>query len=232
MPDPDYADYLLMTNGRDSLREKYETNSRFAERFAYLILIGLAVDIAAALILGKEWLEAGLSISADFLIVIGVWGELHFEGGARTAGDGIVAEANARAAEANASAAKARLETERLRAQVAWRRLSPEQGDRLSAALASKVSQLHLEFLQGDPEATQFADDFLSALCMVPSIKIYRLGVVTPDFPRGVVIKGENGAERTALESALKEAGISFEVENVKHGWPVRLLVGSKPPPF
>jgi hypothetical protein len=57
----------------------------------------------------RTWYD-GLTIVADSLIAIGVWGELWFAKRAREADD-------SRVAEANALAAKAQLETERLRAE-------------------------------------------------------------------------------------------------------------------
>jgi hypothetical protein len=58
------------------LRSRYETFSTWGERVALLILVGLAVEIASVFILEKSWLEAVLTISANMLIIAGVWGEL------------------------------------------------------------------------------------------------------------------------------------------------------------
>jgi len=97
-----------MSNGINDreLRSRYETFSTWAERVALLILVGLAVEIAAVFILEKPWLEAVLTISANMLIIMGVWGELSLEKRAKQAGDGLVAIANARAAEAQLELAK------------------------------------------------------------------------------------------------------------------------------
>jgi hypothetical protein len=101
---------IFMTNDKaGDLKSKYESNSAWADRPACLIIVGLAVEIAAVFILKKPWLEGGLTMAASVLIVLGVWGELLFSHRAKEAGDGIVAEANARAAEANQRAAEAQL---------------------------------------------------------------------------------------------------------------------------
>jgi hypothetical protein len=92
------------------LKSISDFNSAWADRLALLILVGLVVDIAAAFILGRTWPENGLTIAANALIIIGVWGELRFAKRAREADDSRVAEANARAAEAQR-------ETERLKAE-------------------------------------------------------------------------------------------------------------------
>jgi hypothetical protein len=102
-----------MSDQPDSnLRSKYEANSSRAEWFARLILVGLAVEIVEVFVLKRPFWEAAFTIAATTLILVGVWGEIIFEKRAREAGDGIVAEANARVAEAE-------LRTEQLRASVA-----------------------------------------------------------------------------------------------------------------
>ena len=53
---------------------------------------------------------------SDALIVIGVWGEIHFGRKARIAGDVLQEKAKAKVAEANARANKAALELARLKA--------------------------------------------------------------------------------------------------------------------
>jgi hypothetical protein len=106
------------TDRIDLLESEYDRNSKWAYRLAPLIIVGLLVEIAAVFILERPLLEGALTIVASALIVIGVWGELWFDHRAKKAGDGIVAEANARAAEANARAAEAQLELERLRKQL------------------------------------------------------------------------------------------------------------------
>jgi hypothetical protein len=74
---------------------------------AWLILVGLAVEVIAVFVLNKPKLEGAFTIGSAALIWIGVWGELHFEKRAKIAGDGIVAEANKSAREAEARAAEA-----------------------------------------------------------------------------------------------------------------------------
>jgi hypothetical protein len=96
----------MPTDLLSELKSKYEKNSAWAERLALLILVGLAAEIVGVWILGKSLLEGGITIVANLLIILGVWGELRFERRAREAGDGIVAEANVRALEAQVELAK------------------------------------------------------------------------------------------------------------------------------
>lgn len=119
----------LTSKERTDLRTVYEFNSIWAERIAYLILVGLSVEIVAALILQQPVWEASLSIFSSCLIACGVWGEIIFGKRAKQAGDGIVAIANARAAEADQKAEEARLELIRL---TTPRSLSYEQQRRIA----------------------------------------------------------------------------------------------------
>ena len=115
-----------MNSGRDgNLQSEYGFNSLWAERVAKLIIVGLVVEIAAVFILRKPFLEGVLTIVSNVLIVAGVWGERILEKRAKRAGDGIVAEANARAFEAQAALEKFK----------APRRLSPEQRARIGEKL-------------------------------------------------------------------------------------------------
>src|SRR5262249_9383080 len=99
---------------KSDLKSRYESNSLLAERFALLVLAGLAVEIIEVFGLRRPFWEAVFSITATALILIGVWGEIIFEKRAKEAGDGIVAEANKQAEEAQLATEKLRAENLRL----------------------------------------------------------------------------------------------------------------------
>jgi hypothetical protein len=90
------------------LKSISDFNSKWADRIALLILVGLSVDIIEVLILGRPWPEWMLTILANSLIIVGVYGEIWFLKRARDADDSRVAEANLRAAEANKAAEEER----------------------------------------------------------------------------------------------------------------------------
>jgi hypothetical protein len=90
----------MIENGISELKSKYDSNSVRAERIAGLIIVGLLVEIAAVFVFQKPWVESVVSISANALIVIGVWGELFFERRSKEAGDKLVTAALERAAKA------------------------------------------------------------------------------------------------------------------------------------
>jgi hypothetical protein len=66
----------------------------------------------------------------------------------KTAGNALV-----RAAELEREAATARLETEKLKAVVAWRTFSETQGKELEKVLSAKSGSVNLRWMDGDPEA-------------------------------------------------------------------------------
>jgi hypothetical protein len=147
----------MSNSNNGDLRPVYEKNSTRAERFAVLILIGLAVEIASAFILEKSLLESSLTIASTTLILVGVWGEIFFERRAKEAGDGIVAEANARAANAE-------WETERLKIQFAGRRILPDQNRQIAESIRNKsaIFNVLIEFQAGDPEAYTYGIDLVN----------------------------------------------------------------------
>ena len=134
--------------------------------------------------------------------------------------------------DADKKIADAKLETERLRAQVAWRRISPEQHSKLIKALSGNSFAMYFEFSQSDPEATQFAEDIYKCIVSIPGITVYPPHpLVLPPAPRGLTVSGTDGVDKTALESALTSAELEFTVSGASEG-AVRLSVGSKPSPF
>jgi hypothetical protein len=141
--------------GRD-LQSRYEFNSTLAERIALLIIVGLAVEIASVFIVGKPLLWEGvLTIFANVLIAAGVWGELRYSKRAKEAGDGIVAEANARASEAQ-------LQLERLRAKLGPRKIDPDIF--LKALDGRPKSPIEIMFPKEDGEAFMLAIQFRDLL--------------------------------------------------------------------
>lgn len=136
------------------LRSEYERYSNLAERVALLILVGLAVEIAAVFILHKPRLESALTVAATALIAVGVWGEILLERRAKTAGDGLVAQANERAAKADL--ARAELE-DKLRPRM----LNQAQWDFIQA-LAGRFEHVNIGY-ETDAETWWYASDVQKA---------------------------------------------------------------------
>ena len=170
-------------NGKNDLQSKYEFNSRWADRIARLILLGLAVDILAAFILGKSAPEIALTIIANALILAGVWGELWFEKRAKAAGDGIVAEANARAAEADARAAEAHAELARLQKKLEPRAITVDGEAKINEALRSYRGLPF--FVKADPAAEYAFVNRLIAVLQRAGWKWMGYGVSPMTLPTG-----------------------------------------------
>lgn len=215
-------------HAKTTLRERYEKNSARAERLAWLIIVGLLVEIASVPALGRSWLEGALTIAADALIAIGVWGEIHFEKIAREAGDGIVAEANARASEAEARAAesiaaasKASLELEKLRAKVGPRVIDR---DKFLEAISAKpkASRVFIMYSQAAPDGWFVASQlkaFLtdagwrvspSILPKDPSDPVFNVGpAISLEGPSSgirLVMNADTGPEHASIINGLMVA--------------------------
>jgi hypothetical protein len=115
--------------------------------------------------------------------------------------------------------ADAKLETERLRAKVAWRRISPEQRTRLAEVLSVHGFAMYFEYSQSDPEAAQFAEDIYKSITIISGMTVYPPHpLVLPPAPPGLTVSGTDGSEKTALESALTSADIPFTVSAAPPG--------------
>jgi hypothetical protein len=134
-----------MRPNHDSFKSISDFNSECSDRIALLILLGLGVEIAAVFVFDKPWPEAGWTIAANALIIVGVWGELWFLKRARAADDSRVAQAETALAEAMNRAAEAQHELVRFRtsrrsimagkeAEIT-ERLKPHAGTRFESGL-------------------------------------------------------------------------------------------------
>ena len=149
-----------------------------------------------------------------------------------TAGDALMRAATLEkeAARLTKEAEEARLETERLKAQTAWRRLSPDQRKMIVDDLSGKTLAIHFDYSQNDPEAMQFSEDLLKAI-RDAGVIAYAHPLVAPPAPPGVIIFGtENDPACQALKSALDRANVQFKL--APRNGPARLSIGSKLAPF
>jgi hypothetical protein len=130
------------------------TNEGRSEIGGLFVLGGLVLEVWLAFRFrspDKSFLEEWGPIIADTFVAGGVFIELYF---GRKASN----ESAERVSQANERAAKAELETEKLRAQFSWRRLSAEQIRKFLDALADKARlSIHITYTGDDPEANTFA---------------------------------------------------------------------------
>jgi hypothetical protein len=140
-------------------RAKNVKNANDVERNALLEDAERMETWCANLVLGAIVLEAVVWISplcpflfklgnfvADAAVAIGIYGEVRF---GHVAGDIL----KMRLAEAIERAANAELETERLKAQFAWRSISSEIGQKVVSALSAYNGAATIEYISNDPEA-------------------------------------------------------------------------------
>jgi hypothetical protein len=201
----------------------YEVNTRRSELFGYVLLAGLGVELLFAIALSKPWIDWLSTLLSDAVIVIGVWGEIHFGRLARIAGDVAQAAANARAEEANqkaseadARATEAALELARLKAR---RGLSEEQIESMFTQLAPFAK--HPVTVCASPrmfESEWFADQLAKVLrnSGVDANRTDHWATVTIGAKKGVIANFGSESERgrrfaTAVCDALNERGVSSE---------------------
>lgn len=153
--------------------------TRRAEKVAWLIVLGLAVELIGMFWSGRPVWEIAVQAIADLLIAGGVGFELWFERVARVAGDALqaeakksVAEANKAAEEANARASEADLKRAKLELRLQPRSFNQEQWD-LIQALRGKFSAVNIAY-ETDGETSWFAEQVRQALVAAKiSVRMY-----------------------------------------------------------
>jgi hypothetical protein len=153
----------------------------------------------------------------------------------KTAGNAVL-----RAAELEKEAATARLETEKLKAVVAWRTISQSDTTALEKVLAANPGSVNLRWQDGDPEALFLAIQISQVLGKAN----WQVGggsfKPANSILFGVVLPPDSGADADTLRQALtaahipfssvpiSQAGASFNVSTIA-GAPF-LMIGSRMP--
>lgn len=145
-----------------SLEKSVELLDKWVLFCGLLLIFGLISEVALAIIHPPYDSFAGIwgGTLSDALVTLGVGGELLFGHKASLRVQELTRRAKKMLGEANERANAAALETERLRAQFSWRRLSKSQIKLFSDALANKAPlSIHITYAGADPEANTFARD-------------------------------------------------------------------------
>lgn len=127
---------------------------------------------------------------------------------------------------------KAKIEQQRLKAQLAWRRLNHQQFDVIKSDLVGvQFPDVWVTFVGDDPESNLFREDINSALTESGINTSYFSGY---KMAVGLKIIGPDSEFKTKLVKAFKRAGLDFtvEYENGFSDGKLQILVGSKPPVF
>lgn len=184
-PSNPFPAWRLKYGVKNASSGELDSASESAERWGWacggLVVLGILGEFIIAILNPTfgSFLERWAPPLCDLLIGAGVAGEImfarighKFDTEFRSRSDAEVIDANerARAAEyqaelANERAASAQLETERLRALTAWRRLPDKATEEICALLSSGADSvaLVLEYQRDDPEAYSLAAELLVA---------------------------------------------------------------------
>jgi hypothetical protein len=234
----------------DELKKDISHNEGYAELGAWIVVIGLLVEIASAIWLDAETKSEKYSlIFANSLIAIGVYCEIHFGRKSRTAGDVLqhkseerIAATNERAAILEKEAAEARQRTAEIERLTAWRRISREQTQQIIEAIREIASSINvlIEYEQSDPEAYRYALDFIG---IFSAIRTNEVRHVQNSFPLttsfGVYMANTPELDALPILNAFVKAKIPFDLisfDNTSFGArrsPTNLyiFVAPKPPP-
>lgn len=203
------------------------------------------------------------------VLVMGLAGEVLFQSKIESADTALRIEAEitvarlqteARKAESQIADAKketelSRLETARVEASVAWRRIEPYRFQKMVIALSGEQHSVTIAYTENDPEALAFAAQIAQAFDQAPNVfESHKAWSVLPD-PRiysdhvafGVSIPGPNDGATKVIREAFKIASIQFDTRDVPPSvfrvgamttiggalnTEALIMVGSKQPPF
>ena len=138
------------------------------------------------------------------------------------------ARANERTALLENEAEQARLETERLRQQMAWRRLNEGQIRKIASGVAGLAIPLQLTGIANDPESMLFASDIRRALLTAGIKTPINSAVIAGAVVVGIIIRGPKD-DALRVGQAFAAAGLDVQVK--EQDGDLEILVGSKPPP-
>lgn len=175
------------------------------------------------------WSNVLLVVGAS-LALIGTLGTFWSSGVRDKFSNERIAANEAETAKAKGETAKAQLEQQRLKALMAWRRVSVAQAEKLAEALRGSGLELWLTFVGDDPESTVYRQDIEAALSAAGIKTHYFSGYAVAV---GLSLKGGTTDERALLLSAFRQAGLPLESsEQVPFGnAKIEITVGTKPPP-
>lgn len=130
-------------------------------------------------------------------------------------------------------AEQARLEQQRLKAQLAWRRLNKEQIIILQNNLNNQLNdKVWLTFVGDDPESRLYREDFNNVFSSLNIPTKFFSGYT---MAVGLRILGADSESKSVVIDAFKKAGIPFDIaieSKFNYDKGVEILVGSKPPVF
>ena len=139
-------------------------------------------------------------------------------------------QAHVEASRANERAAELTRETELLRANASWRRLTKPQAEALVAALQGTDTPILVADVLGDPESINYADEFTAALQSAGFTVQQQDRAFAGSPPIGVFVSRTPDSRGDRIAEALEAAGVRVagrpQPENRNQ---LVILVGVKP---
>lgn len=138
--------------------------------------------------------------------------------------------ANVEIAKQKTLTAQAQLETERLKAQLAWRTLTPSQFSGLVSVLSSAPLAVSIGHVASDPESTAFSAQLWDAFHRAGLARIGGNNAnLSTDLPAsGIVLSGRR-ADMARMQQALVQAGVASVVITEPADADLSVFVGIKP---
>lgn len=151
-----------------------------------------------------------------------------------------LAEARKQTAVFEKDASQARLELLKLKAQLAWRTISPPEASALRTYLSATPSTINIEYVHGDTESQYFAHQIANVF-VDAKWNVGLLGVVHDGYlVFGVVVPDTQTPDMAAVRKAFNVAGIAFverdlpqtaRIHGTRMDTAAAIFVGSKPIP-
>lgn len=209
------------------LTQVRESNSRIAEFSAYMVFIGLALEVLVILIQSeKSPLRILLEAIPSAMITLGVLGEIHFEHNSNLAADILlkksderIAEAEKLTAEANQKAEEARLAHEKLKSEFVWRALTPDEMHKIISVLLTERGGIEIVYFHSDVESALFSKQIASVFAMANwEFRVFPIISAAFVIPEEITLEERNPASSqttSVVKKALEFAGIEFKSSKI-----------------
>jgi hypothetical protein len=140
----------------------------------------------------------------------------------------------------NQSLAQANLETERLKAEVSWRDVTPAQVAIIKSVMRRRPMEITVSWIAGDAEGSNFArrlaETFVTSGSAVSAFA--PMAFLGSEPPAGIALSGSEKSEVELLADALHSAhlgNVSVSIDNPKPDgskYYTHVLVGYRPVPM
>jgi hypothetical protein len=133
------------------------------------------------------------------------------------------------------------LEQEKLKAQLAWRQITPDLASALKAAISNETGSVDIRYIDSDPESLYFATQFRDLFGASSNWHVGFGNIKFANLPVfGLDIPGPDTGNVMALRRIFSKANFTFDTTDLPPqimvglvlslvGGPT-LVVGSKPP--